>query len=107
MPIAIYASGSYKRESKFIVCGKAPASLKLLSSKAKGKMETEMKERRNENIVSIDTGKAQSYVVVEEHGKITKEGYTGTFKEGFAKFIEGMKNPTMIIETSSCFNICS
>ncbi len=67
--------------------------------------ETERAEgRRAGNIVAIDTGKTRSYVVVEEHGKITKEGYTETSKEGFAGFISGVKDPTMIIETSSCFN---
>ena len=67
-------------------------------------METKMEEKRNENIVSIDTGKTRSYVVVEERGKTTREGYTPTSREGFAEFISGVENHTMIIETSSCFN---
>lgn len=63
-----------------------------------------MEEGMKGNIVSIDTGKTRSYVVVEEKGKITKEGYAETTADGFAGFIGGLSNPTMIIETSSCFN---
>ena len=69
-----------------------------------GERDMEETKRAEDRIVSIDTGKTRSYVVVEEHGKITKEGYTETSKEGFAEFISGVKDPTMIIETSSCFN---
>ena len=61
-------------------------------------------EKTEERIVSIDTGKTRSYVVVEENGDIVKEGYAETSKEGFGKFIDGNRRNTMIIETSSCFN---
>ncbi len=59
-------------------------------------------EKTAGRVVSIDTGKRQSYAVVEEHGKIIKEGYTETSKEGFGRFLTN--GDTMIIETSSCFN---
>lgn len=63
-----------------------------------------MGEETERSIVSIDTGKTRSYVVVEEKGRITREGYTETSMEGFAEFIDKLDKPTMIIETSSCFN---
>ncbi len=44
-------------------------------------------EKTAGRVVSINTGKRQSYVVVEEHGKIIKEGYTETSKEGFGRFL--------------------
>jgi transposase len=57
-----------------------------------------------ERIVSIDTGKTKSYVVVEENGETVKEGYVETSKEGFGKMLANGENTTMIMETSSCFN---
>ena len=68
-------------------------------------METKMEEKRNENIVSIDTGKTRSYVVVEERGKTTREGYTKTSKEGFAEFISGVEDPIIITDAKKAIKM--
>ena len=90
MPIAIYASSSYKRERERInSLREGVGKSKAAAFGGEGKMAgmEKVEGRRNENIVSIDTGKTRSYVVVEEHGKTTREGYTETSKEGFAEVI--------------------
>ncbi len=51
------------------------------------------------DIVSIDLGKKNSYVVVEKDGSVIKEGYTVTTKEGFGKFFSIVDRPTVIAES--------
>ena len=52
------------------------------------------------DIISIDLGKKNSYVVVEKDGSVIKEGYTVTTKEGFSKFFSIVDRPTVIAESS-------
>lgn len=52
------------------------------------------------DIVSIDLGKRNSYVVVEKGGTVVKEGYTTTTKEGFDEFFGIVDKPTLIAESS-------
>ena len=39
--------------------------------------------------------------IVERDGKITKEGYMPTTKEGFQSFMDGIDHATVIVEASS------
>ena len=45
------------------------------------------------DIISIDLGKKNSYVVVEKDGSVIKEGYTVTTKEGFSEIGCGSRKP--------------
>ena len=67
-------------------------------SEAKGNMgET---EKTGERIVSIDTGKTRSYVVVEENGNVVKEGYVDTSSEGSGDVLPSEDSTMMMIETA-------
>jgi hypothetical protein len=37
--------------------------------------------------IAIDLGKRRSYVVMEDNGKMVKEGYVETTKDGFFTFV--------------------
>ncbi len=54
--------------------------------------------------IAIDPGKWKSYVVIEDNGKIVKEGYTETTKDGFNAFFGKVDNPKIIVEASSTVN---
>jgi transposase len=51
--------------------------------------------------VAIDVGKKSSYIVVENNGNITTEGYVPTTKDGFSTYLSGLDKPTVIVEASS------
>lgn len=54
--------------------------------------------------IGIDLGKRKSYVVMEENGKVVKEGYAETTKEGFHAFFGEVENPKIVVEASSTVN---
>lgn len=54
--------------------------------------------------IAIDLGKRRSYVVMEDDGRMVKEGYVQTTKEGFIDFFGKVDNPNIIIEASSTVN---
>ena len=41
---------------------------------------------------------------MEDNGRVVKEGYTETTKDGFSTFLGKVDNPKMIIEASSTIN---
>jgi len=51
--------------------------------------------------VAIDVGKKSSYIVVEDNGNVTSEGYVPTTKDGFSTVLSGLDKPTVIVEASS------
>lgn len=51
--------------------------------------------------VAMDDGKNRTYGVIEEDGKIVKEGYVLTSREEFDKFLQGVDGATVIVEASS------
>ncbi|MCL4335267.1 MAG: IS110 family transposase, partial [Candidatus Thermoplasmatota archaeon] len=51
--------------------------------------------------IAMDVGKYRTYGIVERDGKITKEGYMPTTKEGFRSFMDGIDHATVIVEASS------
>jgi transposase len=53
------------------------------------------------NIVGIDMGKYKSYVVVEREGKVVREEYVETTKEGITGSLQGVDNPTVVLESCS------
>ena len=54
--------------------------------------------------IAIDLGKWKSYVVMEDNGRVVKEGYTETTKDGFSTFFGKVDNPKIIVEASSTIN---
>ena len=54
--------------------------------------------------IAIDLGKKRSYVVMEDNGKLVKEGYVGTTKDEFSIFFGHVDNPKIIVEASSTVN---
>ena len=54
--------------------------------------------------IAIDLGKKKSYVVMEDNGKVVKEGYAPTTKEDLMKFFGEISNPKIIVEASSTVN---
>lgn len=54
--------------------------------------------------IAIDLGKWKSYVVMEDNGRVVKEGYTETTKNGFSAFFGKVDNPKIIVEASSTIN---
>ena len=54
--------------------------------------------------IAIGLGKWKSYVVMEDNGKVVKEGYTETTKAGFSTFFGHVENPKIIAEASSTVN---
>ena len=54
--------------------------------------------------IAIDLGKWKSYVVMEDNGRLVKEGYTETTKDGFSTFFGKVDNPKIIVEASSTIN---
>ena len=50
--------------------------------------------------IAMDVGKYRTYGIVERDGKITKEGYMPTTKEGFQSFLDGIDHATVIVEAS-------
>lgn len=53
------------------------------------------------NIVGIDMGKDKSYVVVEQDDVTAREGYVETTREGLMSYLQGLENPTIILESCS------
>ena len=51
--------------------------------------------------VAMDVGKNRTYGVIEEDGKIVKEGYVLTSREEFDKFLDDVSEATVIVEASS------
>ena len=51
--------------------------------------------------IAMDVGKYRTYGIGERDGKITKEGYMPTTKEGFQSFMDGIDHATLIVEASS------
>ena len=51
--------------------------------------------------IAMDVRKYRTYGIVERDGKITKEGYMPTTKEGFQSFLDGIDHATVIVEASS------
>ena len=45
-----------------------------------------------------DLGKWKSYVVMEDNGRLVKEGYVETTKDGFSTFFGKVDNPKIIVE---------
>ena len=54
--------------------------------------------------IAIDLGKRRSYIVMEDNGKVVKEGYVETTKESFVDFFGEVDNPKVIVEASSTTN---
>ncbi len=54
--------------------------------------------------IAIDLGKRKSYVVMEDNGRLVKEGYVETTKDGFSTFFGDVENPKIIVEASSIMN---
>ena len=54
--------------------------------------------------IAIDLGKWKSYVVMEDNGRLVKEGYVETTKDGFSTFFGEVDNPKIIVEASSTVN---
>ena len=54
--------------------------------------------------IGIDLKKRKSYVVMEDVGKVVKEGYTETSKEGFEGFFGGVTHANVVVEASSSTN---
>ncbi len=54
--------------------------------------------------IAIDLGKHKSYVVMEEDGKVVKEGYVETTKDGFSTFFGNVKDPKIVVEACSTTN---
>ncbi len=54
--------------------------------------------------IAIDLGKWKSYVVMEDNGRVVKEGHTETTKDGFSTFFGKVDNPKIIVEASSTIN---
>ena len=48
--------------------------------------------------IATDAGKYRTYGIVERDGKVTKEGYMPTTKEGFQSFMDGIDHATVIVE---------
>ena len=44
--------------------------------------------------IAIDLGKRRSYVVMEDNGRLVKEGYVETTKDGFSTFFGNVDNPS-------------
>jgi hypothetical protein len=51
--------------------------------------------------IDVDVGKYCTYGIVEMDGKIIKEGYLLTTKEGFSSFMYGIDHATLFVEVSS------
>ena len=47
--------------------------------------------------IAMDVGKYRTYGIVERDGKITKEGYIPTTKEGFRSFMDGIEHATVVL----------
>lgn len=54
--------------------------------------------------IAIDLGKYNSYVVMEDNGKVVKEGYVKTTKDEFSIFFGKVDNPKIVVEASSTLN---
>jgi len=54
--------------------------------------------------IAIDMGKRRSYVVMEDEGRIVKEGYVETSKESFVQFFGNVSDPKIIVEAGSTLN---
>ena len=54
--------------------------------------------------IAIDLGKRKSYVVMEDNGRLVKEGYVETTKDEFSTFFGNVNNPKIIVEASSTTN---
>lgn len=52
------------------------------------------------NVIGIDMGKYKSYVVVETNGKVVREGYVETTREGITDSTLGVKDPVIVLESS-------
>ena len=54
--------------------------------------------------IAIDLGKRKSYVVMENNGRVVKEGYTEMTKDWLSTFFGNVDNPKIIVEASSTIN---
>ena len=50
--------------------------------------------------IAIDLGKRKSYVVMEDDGKVVKEGYTEASKYGLSAFFGDAKDPKIVVGVS-------